>query len=275
MSLLNKSIKIISVTILTFILTVVAQNIAILWHLINLHSFETVLHAITYVILTFVFVKLVINKLLKDNLANYRINKVQFNKSYIIIGLPIPLIMFLIFICFVPGHFEMTQTKNTTEYLEMLFEIIVLGGICAPIAEELTVRGLLMGYIEKKTNITVAIIITSILFASVHLFNGWMSGVSLILLLTSGTIAGILYGLTAYKFKSIWASAFLHICWNMADLLHVTTHNENYGVIQYITKTNNILITGGDYGNSASVISIVIFLIAIIFLLKIPRATSQ
>lgn len=36
----------------------------------------------------------------------------------------------------------------------MLFEIIVLGGICAPIAEELTVRGLLMGYIEKKANIT-------------------------------------------------------------------------------------------------------------------------
>ena len=33
----------------------------------------------------------------------------------------------------------------------MLFEIIVLGGICAPIAEELTVRGLLMGYIEKES----------------------------------------------------------------------------------------------------------------------------
>lgn len=32
----------------------------------------------------------------------------------------------------------------------MLFEIIVLGGVCAPIAEELTVRGLLMGYIERK-----------------------------------------------------------------------------------------------------------------------------
>jgi membrane protease YdiL (CAAX protease family) len=39
--------------------------------------------------------------------------------------------------------------------------IIVLGGICAPIAEELTVRGLLMGYIEKKANITFAIIVIS------------------------------------------------------------------------------------------------------------------
>ncbi|MCJ1661174.1 CPBP family intramembrane metalloprotease [Staphylococcus sp. NRL 18/288] len=209
MSLINKSLKIIGVIILSFILTVVAQNIAILWHLLNLHSFETVLHAITYVVLTFVFVKLIINKLFKDTLANYRINKFQFNKSYIIIGLLIPIVMFLIFICFVPGHFEITKTNNMTEYLEMLFEIVVLGGICAPIAEELVTRGLLMGYIEKKTNITFAIIVTSVLFASVHLFNGWMSGVSLILLLSGGIIAGILYGLTAYKFNSIWASALL------------------------------------------------------------------
>ncbi|GGG94476.1 CPBP family intramembrane metalloprotease [Staphylococcus pragensis] len=275
MSLLNKILKIIGIIILTFIITVVAQNIAILWHLINLHSFETVLHGLTYVGLTFLFIKLLINKGFKANLRDYRINWPKFKMSYLSIGLLIPIVMFLIFICFVPGHFEVTKTKNMTEYLEMLFEVIILGGICAPIAEELTVRGLLMGYIEKKTTITVAIIITSILFASVHLFNGWMSGVSLILLLTSGTIAGILYGLTAYKFNSIWASAFLHICWNMADLVHVTTHNENYGLIQYITETNNILITGGDYGNSASVISIVIFLIAIFVLLKILRANSQ
>ena len=93
----------------------------------------------------------------------------------------------------------------------MLFEIIVLGGICAPIAEELTVRGLLMGYIEKKANITFAIIVTSVLFALVHLFNGGMSGVSLILLVVSGTVAGILYGMTAYKFNSIWPSVFMHM----------------------------------------------------------------
>ena len=74
--------------------------------------------------------------------------------------------------CLIPGHFEITKADTVIEYLEMLFEIIVLGGVCAPIAEELTVRGLLMGYIEKKANITFAIIVTSVLFALVHLFNG-------------------------------------------------------------------------------------------------------
>ena len=52
--------------------------------------------------------------------------------------------------CHYSGHFEITKADTVIEYLEMLFEIIVLGGVCAPIAEELTVRGLLMGYIERK-----------------------------------------------------------------------------------------------------------------------------
>lgn len=123
-----------------------------------------------------------------------------------------------------------------------------------------------MGYIEKKANITFAIIVTSVLFALVHLFNGGMSGVSLILLVVSGTVAGILYGLTTYKFNSIWPSIFMHMCWNLSDLFHITTHNDDYGVIQYIIKVHNVLLTGGAYGNTSSLIAIVLFLIAIILI---------
>ena len=84
----------------------------------------------------------------------------------------------------------------------MLFEIIVLGGICTH-SRRINSTRLINGYIEKKANITFAIIVTSVLFALVHLFNGGMSGVSLILLVVSGTVVGILYGMTAYKFNSI------------------------------------------------------------------------
>ncbi|MCQ9903534.1 CPBP family intramembrane metalloprotease, partial [Staphylococcus aureus] len=171
-------------------------------------SFETILHGITYVGLTFLFIKLLINKGFKEKLSDYRINLPKCKLSYLSVGLLIPIINIIIYCVFIPGHFEITKTDTVIEYLEMLFEIIVLGGICAPIAEELTVRGLLMGYIEKKANIIFAIIVTSVLFALVHLFNGGMSGVSLILLVVSGTVAGILYGLTAYKFNSIWPSVF-------------------------------------------------------------------
>ena len=124
-------------------------------------------------LLTFLFIKFLINKGFKKKLSDYRINLPKCKLSYLSVGLLIPIINIIIYCVFIPGHFEITKADTVIEYLEMLFEIIVLGGICAPIAEELTIqRGLLMGYIEKKANITFAIIVTSVLFALVHLFNG-------------------------------------------------------------------------------------------------------
>ena len=55
----------------------------------------------------------------------------------------------------------------------------------------------------------------------------------------------------------------MHMCWNLSDFVHITTHNDDYGVIQYIIKVKTYL-TGGAYGNTSSLIAIVLFVIAII-----------
>jgi membrane protease YdiL (CAAX protease family) len=68
-----------------------------------------------------------------------------------------------------------------------------------------------------------------------------MSGVSLILLVVSGTVAGILYGMTAYKFNSIWPSVFMHMCWNLSDFVHIATHNDIPATVPL--TTNNIRLT--------------------------------
>ena len=134
MHLIIKYLKMIGVIILTFVLTVIAQNIALLWHLLDLKSFETILHGITYVGLTFLFIKFLINKGFKEKLSDYRINLPKCKLSYLSVGLLIPIINIIIYCVFIPGHFEITK-DTVIEYLEMLFEIIVLGGICAPIVK--------------------------------------------------------------------------------------------------------------------------------------------
>ncbi|NCA39432.1 CPBP family intramembrane metalloprotease, partial [Streptococcus equi] len=48
--------------------------------------------------------------------------------------------------------------------------------------------------------------------------------------------------------------------------VHIATHNDDYGVIQYIIKVKNILLTGGAYGNTSSLVAIILFLIAIIYI---------
>ena len=65
MNILVKSAKIFGIIILTFVITVVAQNVAILWHLLDLKSVETILHGLTYAVITFLLIKWFIQKGLK------------------------------------------------------------------------------------------------------------------------------------------------------------------------------------------------------------------
>ncbi|CAD7358577.1 hypothetical protein HMPREF1208_01660 [Staphylococcus sp. HGB0015] len=55
----------------------------------------------------------------------------------------------------------------------MLIEAVFIGGIVAPIVEEMMFRGVLLQYIEVKTNRVWAIGITSALFGFIYLFIQW------------------------------------------------------------------------------------------------------
>ncbi|MEJ7417660.1 CPBP family intramembrane glutamic endopeptidase, partial [Staphylococcus epidermidis] len=72
--------------------------------------------------------------------------------------------------------------------------IIFMQAAAGAIVEEMVCRGLLMGYIEKKTNIRIAIIVTSLFFGVIHLLNGALNVTSFFLLLVSGTLVGMMFG---------------------------------------------------------------------------------
>ncbi|MGJ5718992.1 lysostaphin resistance A-like protein, partial [Staphylococcus equorum] len=104
------------------------------------------------------------------------------------------------------GNKFVPKFDSTKEYIEMLISVVFISEIVAPIVEEIVFRGVLLKYIEDKTNIYVAIISTSVLFSLVHLFNGKLVGIDFYVLIIAGTIAGIMYGIACYKYSSIWAS---------------------------------------------------------------------
>lgn len=168
---------------------------------------------------------------------------------------------------FISGDMIITQFASKQEYIEMIISVLFISGIVAPIVEEIIFRGVLLKYIEDKTNIFVAIISTSVLFSLVHLFNGKLVGLDFYLLIIAGTIAGIMYGIACYKYSSIWASISLHMFWNIGGIFVITNSKEDYGIIQYIINSSNVFITGGDYGTDASIISIVSYTLVIVVLL--------
>ncbi|PCF45030.1 CPBP family intramembrane glutamic endopeptidase [Staphylococcus delphini] len=259
--------NIIGLSIILFIITVLAQNLGILWHIFSLYTLEYVLHGLTYLIVSIGLVKLLVNKILKNKLSYYRITTLKIYPLCLILGLLLPIIVITVYFVFISGDIIVTQFASKKDYIAMVISVIFISGIVSPIVEEIIFRGVLLKYIEDKTNIFIAIISTSVLFSLVHLFNGKLVGLDFYLLIIAGTIAGIMYGIACYKYSSIWASILLHMFWNLGGIFVITNSKEDYGILQYIINSNNVFITGGNYGMDASIISIVGYSLVIIVLL--------
>ena len=135
------------------------------------------------------------------------------------------------------------------------------------IVEEMVCRGLLMGYIEKKTNIRIAIVGTSLFFGVIHLLNGALNVTSFFLLLVSGTLVGMMFGIATYRFNTIWASITLHFFWNVFQVVYITSKETDYNVFQYVLRFKNMVLTGGQFGFETSIVSIIGYIIVIIILL--------
>lgn len=267
MTSLVNSFKIVGLSIILFIISVCAQNLGILWHMFSLYTLEYVLHGLTYLIVTIGLVKLLVKKSLKKTLSYYRVTGFKFYPLCLILGLLLPIIVITVYFVFISGDIVVTQFASKKEYIEMLISLIFITGIVAPIVEEITFRGILLKYIEDKSNSIFAIILTSVLFSFVHLFNGKLVGIDFYLLIIAGTIAGIMYGIACYMYQSIWASILLHMFWNIGGIFVITNSKEDYGILQYLINSSNVFITGGDYGMDASIISILSYMLVIIILL--------
>ncbi|MCS4485868.1 CPBP family intramembrane glutamic endopeptidase [Staphylococcus americanisciuri] len=204
-------LKIIGMALLVFVISVFAQNLGILWHIFRWHGLEYLLHGITHLIVTLLIIKLLVNKGLKKELSDYRVTKIRIYSLSWGLGIILPIVINLIYIIFIPGKLMMTQLNTSTDYIELLISIIFISGIVAPIVEEMVFRGILLKYIEEKTNIIFAMVLSSFLFSIVHLFNGKLVGIDLYLLILAGFTAGMLYATATYLFNSIWAGIAMHV----------------------------------------------------------------
>lgn len=267
-----KFIKIFGMLILGLLIMGVTQGLASIFEdLIPIWGIGVIVFAVVYIFLAYFVVKWIIVNVFKENLYVYRITKPHFNKWFLLCAILLPVLVYGVYILCVPGEFFTPNFTSQNEYLRNIFWVIFVNGFAAAIVEEMICRGLLMGYIQRKTNIFVAISITAIFFAVIHIFNGALSMWSLVMLLVSGILVGIMFGLATYIFNSIWASISIHLCWNVSQLIWITDHKIDDQPIQYVLTSNNMLIMGGEFGFESSLISIIGYSVIILILIVIHK----
>lgn len=200
-------------------------------------SLCNIIAGILYVALTLFGVNILSNKVLKVSLLELRIPKFSLKGIWVIAAVLMPMIV-LILSVITGGHWKINLFGTETT-LEIITSAIVFYGLAAGIVEEVVFRGVIMGCLERRFHIWIAVIIPSILFGVVHIIGNELDFLSVIQLLIAGSIVGILFSLVAYESNSIWNNAMIHAVWNMViigGILHIGSEADGNSILNFVLK---------------------------------------
>lgn len=193
----------------------------------------------------------------------------QLRKWGIILAVLLPTFVAAAFLPF--GKME----RNEFSFGELVLAVTAsaLTALKAGLLEEMLFRGFIMKLLENRWNQLTAILLPSVIFGMAHLPAMEQFTVDGVLLLAvSGTLVGIMFSLAAYRGRSISNSALIHAVWNfvmVTSILHITTAQEAYGkpLFQLTIPSDHILLTGAGFGTEASIIAMIGYAAACVFIL--------
>lgn len=263
---LNMAKTIIGIILSIFIL-IIAQLLAFAISEIPLNlgvpgAICNVFAGLLYIIFAFLGATILCRKFLKLPMPEMRIPRFRVKSVWIIVAILMPLLVLLLSMA-VGGHWEVNYFDRETT-LATITGAIAFYGMATGIVEELIFRGIIMGCLEKRFSIRIAIIVPSVLFGLLHIIGNDLDFVSIIQLLIAGSIVGILFSLIAYESNSIWNNAIVHGIWNMTiigGILYIGNKADSSSIFNFVFENQSFLISGGDFGIEASIISIFVYLV--------------
>jgi len=155
------------------------------------------------------------------------------------------------------------EGKGTPDQLAKGFVLAVLAGIL----EEILFRGLLFRLSAKIFGTWGALLFTAALFGAAHAANPEATvSSSLAIALEAGILLGAAYAATA----RLWLPIGIHIGWNFTEGslfgMSVSGMAAKNGIIQGTLNGSQIL-TGGQFGPEASIVAVLVCLVAALYFL--------
>ena len=215
---------------------------------------------ILYPVLTFLGIKLLCTKLLKMPVSSCKMPRFSVRPIWVAAAVIMPCLVSLV-LCMTPGHWE-NHALNGEEISQIVAGAVFFYGIGTGLVEEMIFRGVIMSTLENRCNRYVAIFAPSVLFGLLHIIGNELDWLSIIQLIIAGSVVGILFSLVTYESGTVWNSAVMHGIWNtvmIGGILQISGSAEEFSIYNYVLDTESFLITGGDFGVEASIISILAY----------------
>ena len=141
--------------------------------------------------------------------------------------------------------------------------------------EEVATRGWLLTRIAARTNLPLAIGISSSLFGILHLGNAGVTFLSLLNIILDGVLAGLLLIYT----DSIWLVVAQHGTWNyvQGNLLgfQVSGTGADASIFSFTMGSGPDWLTGGEFGAEGSIITTLVLLLSIVIVYRLGERNER
>jgi len=170
----------------------------------------------------------------------------------------------------VVGWLRPTPDAGTvTAWLGMQAGMALMFAVAAA-AEELLMRGYAFQVLVEGTGVWPAVIITSVLFALIHLGNPNIDAIALV----NVGLAGVILAGVYLRTRSLWVAIGLHWAWNwvMAGWFDLPVSGIDFDVPGYDTvELGPDTFTGGVFGPEAGIVLTFVAMLLIVWIYNTPR----
>ena len=133
-------------------------------------------------------------------------------------------------------------------------------------AEELVTRAWLIPQLAKRTNLKLAVLISSLFFTLLHMGNSGLTPLSLVNLF----LFGVAMALYLLKTDTVWGVAGIHGAWNFAqgNLFGILVSGQPSGtsLMTFLPQGDQGWLSGGSFGIEGSIMTSLVLLLLIVYL---------
>ena len=170
------------------------------------------------------------------------------------------------------GSFELNELSlEPILFILGLFPFWLLQGG----TEEVATRGWLLTRIAARTNLPLAIAISSSLFGILHMGNAGVTFLSVLNIILDGVLAGLLFIYT----DSIWLVVAQHGTWNyvQGNLLgfQVSGTGADASIFSFTMGSGPDWLTGGTFGAEGSIITTIVLLLSLVIVYRLGERKEK
>lgn len=163
-----------------------------------------------------------------------------------------------------------TDMNNVVVYV-----LLCIGWLFQGAEEEIICRGYFMPSLSTKMPLWAAVLISSLFFSLMHIFN---TGFNLIVLVNL-TLTGIMFAVFAIRFDNLWVCCAIHSIWNLVQGnfygLPVSGMYTGPTVFRFELLDVSEIWTGGAFGLEGSLSETIVMVVVIAAVTFIPKLKKE